>query len=93
MSNLFKKIGDSARLFTKTVSSPSFFRKVDNTARKTDHSMARVGSFLVDTANQFGLSPVASGIKNVVGNIHGIRNNLEKSIRSPIGAIKQNVYA
>jgi hypothetical protein len=45
MSNLFKKISESACQITKTVSSPSFFRKVDNTARKTDNSMARIGNF------------------------------------------------
>ena len=92
MSALFRKVKNTSRLFGKILQDPNLFRKVTNTARKTDNSMARIGSFLVDTANQFGLSPVASGIKNVVGGAHGIRNNLEKAIRTPIGQIQSNVY-
>jgi hypothetical protein len=92
MSALFRKVKNTSRLFGKVLQDPNLFRKISNTARKTDNSMARIGNFLVDTANQFGLSPVASGIKNVVNGTHIIRNNLEKAVRAPIGQVQNNVY-
>jgi hypothetical protein len=52
---LFNKIGNGVKLFNKSLNDGSLFRKVNNTARKIDHSAMRVGEFIKPVANSFGV--------------------------------------
>jgi hypothetical protein len=86
----FNKLQNGAqKLFTKTVNDPNIFRKIGNTARKVDNSIARVGHFLSNTANTMGMTPLAGMINSGVNAAHQIRNNLEKSIHAPLSDIKK----
>jgi hypothetical protein len=92
MTNLFSKLYEAPKLFSKFVNDPSLFRKVGNTARKIDNSIARVGNFLVGTAKNIGLGGFAPAITDVVDRVHKVRNGLEKAINAPIDEVRQDVY-
>lgn len=82
--SLFNKIKSGANtLFNKAKSTPNLFRKIDN-------SIARVGSFVRDTANQLGVPQIANLASSIVNNTHAIRNNLEKAINSPVKELRNN---
>ena len=83
---LFDKITQGAsNLFNKVTNDPNLFRKIDNTARKIDNSVVRVGAFLKPIANIAGLGGV---VDSAVAGVHGLRNNLERSVKQPIGKIR-----
>lgn len=86
----FQKLSSKAtKLFNKSgANNPNFLRKVGNTARKTDNSIARVGNFLANTAHSMGYNDVGDTINSVTNKIHDLRNNLEKAIKTPIGDVR-----
>ncbi len=90
--NLFSKLSEAPKLFSKLVNDPHLFRKVGNTARKIDNSIARVGSFLVNTAKNVGLGGFAPAISGVTNAVHKVRNGLERAIKSPINEVQQDLY-
>jgi hypothetical protein len=92
MMNLFQKLGEAPKMFSKLYNDPHLFRKVTNTARKVDNSIARVGNFLVNTAKNIGLGGFAPAITGVTNAVHRVRNGLEKAIKAPISEIKHEVY-
>ena len=78
----FQKAGEQAhKLFTKIGNTPNLFRKIDN-------SVARVANFVGNTANAFGVPGVGNIVSQVANGVHTVRNNLEKSINAPMGAIR-----
>jgi hypothetical protein len=98
---LFNKIsGDVTKLFNKVNSSaPTLMRKFNNTIRKADNTVGRVGNFISNTSNQLG-GPAIIGdtAKYVAGRVHDgrkqimhteniIKNNLEKAIHAPMKEI------
>jgi hypothetical protein len=88
---LFSKISQGAtKLFNKVTSDPNFMRKVSNTARKVDNSVMRVGDFLANTANTLGFAPIGSAIRGGASAVHAIRNDLEKTIRAPMGEVRSH---
>ncbi len=90
---LFSKISEGAtKLFHKIGNENHLFRKISNTARKIDNTVAKVGRFLVPTANHFGYHGIGSLISNGVDSVHQIRNNLEKAIKEPVSDIRKNHY-
>lgn len=102
MSTLFNKVSQGAnQLYNKAMGGNGIFNKIDVGTRKFDNSVQRVGHFLRPIANHFGLGDT---IHAGVGLIHStaddlrnanraIRNNLEKSVKAPIGDIhKANIY-
>ncbi len=93
VSKLFRKIEDGAKYFTKMGNTDKLFRKISNTGRKIDNSVARVGNFLINTSNSLGLNPISSAIKKGVDIVHSTRNNLEKAIKEPIGDVRKETYA
>jgi len=98
---LFNKIsGDVTKLFNKVNSSaPILMRKFNNTIRKADNTVGRVGNFISNTNSQLGgPSIVGDTAKYVAGKVHDtrkqimntenvIKNNLEKAIHSPMKEI------
>jgi hypothetical protein len=90
--NLFQKLGEAPKLFSKMYNDSTLFRKIGNTARKIDNSVARVGDFLVNTAKNIGLGGFAPAITGVTNAIHKVRNGLERAIKAPIGQIRQNNF-
>ncbi len=98
VSKLFRKIEDGAKYFTKMGNTNTLFRKIENTGRKIDNSVARVGNFLINTSKSLGLpNPVASTIQQGVNLVHntrtGIKNNLEKAIHAPLSDVRKETYA
>jgi phosphohistidine swiveling domain-containing protein len=87
--SLFKKLGEAPKLFSKVFNDPTLFRKISNTARKIDNSVARVGNFLTSTAKNIGLGSIAPRISGVTDAVHNIRNGLEKAISAPINEVRQ----
>ena len=92
MNSFFTKVGVNARkIFNKSANDPNIYRKIQNTARKVDNSAARVGHFLTSTANSLGFNKIGGYIKDGTDAIHDIRNNLEKSISTPLNQIRDKV--
>ena len=92
MTNLFQKLNEVPKFFSKIYNDSNLFRKINNTARKVDNSVARVGNFLVNTANNVGLGRFAPAITDVVDRVHKVRNGLEKAITAPIGEVRHEIY-
>lgn len=89
---LFNKlVASGTKLFNK-LNDPSnnTFRKVINTARKADNTIAKVGHFITNTANDFGLSPVAEISNRLVNGSHTVRKNLTNTLNSSMGQIRGN---
>jgi hypothetical protein len=90
---LFSKISEGAtKLFQKMGQENHLFRKISNTARKIDNSVAKVGRFLVPTAHRLGFGSVGNFLSNGVDTVHAIRNDLEKAIKDPVSDIRRNHY-
>ena len=78
----FQKAGEQAhQLFTKIANTPHLVRKIDN-------SVALVAHFVGNTANAFGVPAVSNIATQVANGVHTVRNNLEKSINTPMNAIR-----
>ncbi len=90
--NLFSKLYEAPKMFSKLINDPTLFRKVGNTARKIDNSIARVGNFLVGTAKNIGLGAFAPAINDVVNKVHNVRSSLEKAIKAPVNEIREDMY-
>lgn len=86
---LFGKVGNSSKLFTKAGQGGNLFRKIDNTARKIDNSVLRVGAFLKPAADYVG---VGNYVNDAVNGSHAIRNALEKSIRTPVNDLRAQFH-
>lgn len=84
---LFSKIGNSTKLFGKMGNDGNLFRKFDNTARKVDNSVMRVGAFIKPVADMAGLG---SYVNDAVNGTHAIRNGLEKAIKTPVNDLRRN---
>jgi hypothetical protein len=83
-------------MFSKPFSDPTLFRKINNSARKVDNSILRVGSFLVSAGNSipYGLGkPLTVLGKETARTVHKIRLGLEKASTKDLGKIKNNIYA
>ena len=89
---LFQKVSQGATALFNKVSDPSFLRKVGNTSRKIDNSVARVGSFLTPVLNSVGLNSVSNLINKGVNTSHLIHNSLEKAISAPMDNVRQSLY-
>ncbi len=90
---LFSKISEGAtKLFNKIGNENHLFRKINNTARKIDNSVAKIGQFLVPTAHHFGFHGAANLIANTADSVHAVRNHLEKAIKEPVSDIRKNHY-
>jgi len=82
---LFNKIVGGSTLFNKITRTPNLLRKIDN-------SVARVGSFLQPTLNHFGMGALGNVVGNIVRGAHAIKNNLEKSIHTPMNEIRDQTH-
>ena len=88
---LFSKISNGIKLFNKSANDGSLFRKVNNTARKIDHSVMRVGEFIKPVANSFGVGGTVNPlIDKGVKKIHLMRNSLEKAVNMPVNQLTNN---
>jgi len=74
-------------LFGKVKSGNGLFGKIDDTARKIDNSVMRVGAFIKPLADNFGLG---SYVRDGVNEVHAIRNGLEKAIKAPVNDLRKN---
>ena len=96
MSSLFNKIGNSATSLFNKVSSqaPTMYRKFQNTVRKVDNSVGRVGSFISNTANSLGIPAISALTKTITNGIHqgriGMSNALEKAVKADISEIRKD---
>ncbi len=86
---LFQKQGNSSKLFSKVGNDGNLFRKVDNTARKIDNSVMRVGAFIKPVADYVG---VGNYVNDAVNGTHAARNALEKSIRTPVNDLRAQFH-
>jgi len=84
---LFTKNSGISKLFTKN-GSKDLFQKIPTLARKADNTVIRVGNFLSTSARSLGLHPVADAIDSGVNTVHEIRNNLEKSAKTPLNELR-----
>ena len=93
MPNFFQKLGQGAKkFFTKTLTDPNLFRKLNNTAQKVNNSVQRVGSFLTPIVT--AVNPEAGmALSEGLATSNAVTNNLEKSIQSPISQIKASNQA
>lgn len=86
-NSFFQKLGQGAKtFFTKTLTDPNLFRKINNTAQKVNNSIQRVGSFLTPIVS--AVNPEAGmALSEGLATSGAITNNLEKSIKSPMSQI------
>jgi len=82
---LFQKQGNGSELFKKIANDKNLFRKFDNTARKVDNSVARIGAFIKPVAN---MAHMGGYVDDVVNGVHAVRNGLEKATKTPMSQIR-----
>jgi hypothetical protein len=86
---LFQKQGNSQQMFSKLGRDQNLFRKIDNTSRKIDNSVMRVGAFIKPVADMVG----AGGyVNSAVNGTHAIRNSLEKAIHTPVNDLRTQFH-
>ena len=84
---LFQKQGNGSELFKKIANDKNLFRKFDNTSRKIDNSVARIGAFIKPVAN---MAHMGGYVDDVVNSVHAVRNGLEKAIHTPMNEIRSS---
>ena len=83
---LFQKQGNVQQLFTKLGKDKNLFRKFDNTSRKIDNSVARVGAFIHPVADMVHMGGF---VDDAVNGVHAVRNGLEKATKTPMNEIRR----
>ena len=84
---LFSKQGNPSELFKKIANDKNLFRKFDNTSRKVDNSVARIGAFIKPVAN---MAHLGGYVDDAVNGVHAIRNGLEKATKTPMNEIRSS---
>ena len=84
---MFQKLGNATQLFTKLGKDKNLFRKFDNTARKVDNSIARIGAFIHPVAD---MAHLGGFVDDAVNGVHAVRNGHEKAIHTPMNEIRSN---
>jgi membrane-anchored protein YejM (alkaline phosphatase superfamily) len=100
---LFNKLSNNAqKLFNKVSSeAPTIYRKFNNTVRKIDNSVGRVGNFIQNSSKDLGVPIVGDHAKILTDKVHDfrlgvnkttekIKNNLEKAIHEPMNKITKD---
>jgi len=82
---LFSKQGNGSELFKKIANDKNLFRKFDNTSRKIDNSVARIGAFIKPVAN---MAHMGGYVDDVVNGVHAVHNGLEKATKTPMSQIR-----
>jgi len=94
--SIFNKISQGARSLFNKATNPVLFRKINNTARKIDNSVQKVGIFLLPIVSGYnpaygaqlanGLASthnIRMGIQNGLDTATRVKNSLEKAIKPP----------
>ena len=84
---LFSKQGNGSELFKKIINDKNLFRKFDNTSRKIDNSVARVGAFIKPVAN---MAHMGGYVDDVVNGVHAVHNGLEKAVHTPMSQVRSS---
>ncbi len=81
---LFRKLDQGAnKLFNKiNQSAPTLLRKIDNTAQ-------RLTSAISPTLSQYGFDTAANAVNGINNDVHQIRNNLERAIKTPVSDLRK----
>ncbi len=81
---LFNKVNQGAnRLFNKiNQNAPVLLRKIDNTAQ-------RITSGIAPTLSQYGFDAAANSVNGINNDVHQIRNNLERAIKTPVSDLRK----
>ncbi len=81
---LFRKLDQGAnKLFTKiNQNAPVLLRKIDNTAQ-------RLTSAISPTLSQYGFDAAANAVNGINNDVHQIRNNLERAIKTPVSDLRK----
>ena len=82
---IFNKLGKTTSLFNKMGKTDNFFRKVDNTARKVDNSVARIGAFIHPVMD---MAHLGNYVDDAVNSVHAVHNGLEKALKTPMNEIR-----
>ncbi len=80
----FNKVNQGAnKLFTKiNQNAPVLLRKIDNTAQ-------RMTSAIAPTLQQYGFDTASNAVNGINNDIHQIRNNLERAIKTPVSDLRK----
>ena len=84
---LFSKQGNGSELLKKIVNDKNLFRKFDNTSRKVDNSVARIGAFIKPVAN---MAHMGDFVDDAVNSVHAVRNGLEKAVHTPMNELRSS---
>jgi ABC-type transporter Mla subunit MlaD len=92
---LFSKISHGAsKMFNKASdSAPTMYRKFNNTIRKVDNSVARVGNFIANSSDHFtGNKLLGDSVRGITSSVHqtrkNLQNDLEKSIKGNLNDVR-----
>ncbi len=80
----FNKVNQGAnKLFNKiNQNAPVLLRKIDNTAQ-------RMTSAIAPTLHQYGFDAAANAVNGINNDVHQIRNNLERAIKTPVSDLRK----
>jgi len=103
---LFNKFSSNTqKLFNKVSSeAPTIYRKFNNTIRKIDNSVGRVGNFIQNSSRDLGVPIIGNNAKMLTDRVHDfrlgvnkttekIKNNLEKAIHEPMNKITKDPHS